>query len=132
MNSLNIMGRLASEPEVRLTANQKTFCSFRIAVDSGKDKDPYFFPCIAWNATATNIQKFFHKGNKIAISGILTSRTYEDKEGNKKAIIEILVNNFDFCDSKKTEQTEQPAEQPQTAQTPAEQTEQQGELPFEI
>lgn len=120
MNSVNLMGRLVNEPEIRLTATQKKFISFRVAVDGGKDKDgnkiTYFLPCVAWNGTAENIAKFFHKGERIGVSGIITSRDYEDQDGKKRTLIEILVNSFDFCNEKKKE----------------DQDEKIGEVPFEL
>lgn len=126
MNSVNIMGRMVIEPECKLTANQNKYCSFRIAVNAGKDRDPYFIPVMAWNKTAENIQKYFHKGDLIAISGILTSRSYEDKDNQKRTIVEVLANSFDFCNGKKSDQGQQ-AKQPQAETEPAAPS-----LPFEI
>lgn len=110
MNSVNIMGRLVADAELRKTNSNKSVCSFRIAVDAGKDKEAYFFPVTAWNGTAENIVKYFHKGSKIAISGILTSRSYENSEGKKVSVVEILANSFDFCDEKKAEQNSEPVD----------------------
>ncbi len=107
MNSVNIMGRLCADVELKSTNTGKKVCNFRIAVDAGKDKEAYFLPVVAWNGTAENIAKFFHKGSKIAISGILTSRSYENSEGKKISVVEILANGFDFCDSKNSEKAQQ-------------------------
>ena len=127
MNSVNIMGRLTKDPEIRLTSNQVQYCNFCIAVDAGKDREAYFFYCTAWKNTAVNIQKYFHKGDKIALTGNLTTRSYEDNSGQKRLITEILVNSFDFCESRhSTDQGQQQAPVVQDEQQPA------GELPFEI
>lgn len=115
MNSVNIMGRLCADVELKSTNSGKKVCNFRIAVDAGKDKDAYFLPVVAWNGTAENIAKFFHRGSKIALSGILTSRTYENNEGKKITVVEILANSFDFCDEKKaggSDQAQQDETQP--------------------
>ena len=76
MNNVNLIGRMVADPEAKLTTNGTKFSSFRIAVDSGRD-NAYFFTCIAWKGTCDNIVKYFKKGNKIGISGKLTSREYE-------------------------------------------------------
>ena len=104
MNSVCIIGRLVQDAEVKTTSSGKSVCSFRVAVDAGKDREAYFFTCVAWNGTAENIAKYFSKGDKIGISGMLTSRSYED-EGARKTVIEILVNSFDFCNGKKADQS---------------------------
>lgn len=134
MNSVNIMGRLVDDVELKDTNSGKKVCNFRIAVDAGKDKQAYFFPIVAWNGTAENIAKFFHKGSKIALSGILMQRSYIGEDEQKHNVIEILANSFDFCDSKKAEQgggissNEQPPETPVVIQTEAAAA----GLPFEV
>lgn len=116
MNNVSMIGRLTADPEIRLTSNQKKYLSFRVAIDSGKDKDgnrgAYFIPCMAWNGTAENIAKYFRKGDRIGLSGNITSRDYEDKEGNKRSIVEVVVNSFDFCTEKKKDQDEDVGEVP--------------------
>ena len=126
MNNVNIIGRIAYMPEVKQTSSGKTVCNFRIAVDAGKDKEAYFFPVVAWNATAENIAKYFKKGDKIAISGLLTSRSYVGEDEQKHNVIEILANGFDFCSSKAPEKSaaEKPEEKPEATDASA--------LPFEI
>lgn len=127
MNSVNLLGRLTRDIEIKLTTNSKKFATFCIAVNAGKDLT-YFIDCIAWEKTAENIGNFFKKGDRIAITGILTSRTYDDSEGNKKKVTEVLVNQFDYCSNKKSE--EKP-EEPK-AEESGEQPQEGGTLPFEI
>ena len=128
MNSVNVMGRLVADAELRKTNSGKSVCSVRLAVDAGKDKKAYFFSVVAWNGTAENICKYFGKGDKIAISGILTSREYEH-EGKNITVVEILANSFDFCESKKA--NAQPDEAEPAAQIADEPTQPSG-LPFEL
>lgn len=99
MNIITEIGRLTATPELKNTSTGKPVTTFTIAVDDGKDKT-YFFNCVAWNGTAENICKYFVKGNKIGISGKLTSRKYEGKNGTQTAT-EIVANTFDFIESKK-------------------------------
>ena len=126
MNNANLIGRLTKDVEVRNTESGKTVCSFCIAVDSGRENQPYFIDCVAWEARATNIQKYFHKGDKIGIAGLITTRTWENADGKKIKATEVLVTSFDFCNSKNGT-TEQPRTAPQVSEPEPE-----GELPFEV
>lgn len=138
MNSVNLIGRLTADVEVRKTNTDKSVCSFRLAVDAGKDKEAYFIPCTAWNKTAENIGKYFGKGDRIGIQGILTSRSYE-KDGKNNTVIEVLVNSFDFCNGKKADDVQPVKAEPSkvdanaeeiAARTAAQQAA--GGLPFEL
>lgn len=130
MNTVNLIGRLTKEAELRKTSSGKSVCSFCLAVDGGKDTT-YYIDCTAWNATAERISTTVHKGDKIAISGILTTRNWETQEGQKRKETEVLTLGFDYCTSKKPTESQQqdqptaPAEVP-TPEEPA------GTLPFEI
>lgn len=117
MNSVNIMGRLVADPFLRATSSGKKVCNFTIAVDSGRNNTAYFFPVVAWNGTAENIAKFFHKGSKIALSGMITQRTYQGEDEQMHNVVEILANSFDFCNDKKA--AEQQAEQGQQVEAAA-------------
>lgn len=130
MNSVCILGRLTKEIEIKRTTNGKVLTSFSVAVDSGKQGEAYFIDCVAWETTATNLQKYFHKGDKIGISGILTTRNYDDAEGKKRKVTEVLVNRFDFCNSKNTEAPGSSAATTAPAESVVE--EPNGELPFEL
>lgn len=103
MNSVNIVGRLTKDIELKQTSTQKSFATFTIAVDKpnkGDTKDAYFIDCVAWEKRAQVISQYFHKGNKIAISGELTSRSWNDDNGNYHKVTEVLVTGFDFCESR--------------------------------
>lgn len=102
MNTVNIMGRLTRDCELRATQTGKSVASFTIAVDSGygEKKTANFIPCVAWEKTAEFVNKYFAKGDMIAITGELRSRSYE-KDGQKRTVLEVLVSNVDFCGGKK-------------------------------
>lgn len=100
MNNVNLIGRITKDLEIKMTTNGTEVCSFNIAVDAGKDK-AYFIPCVAWKERAKNIAKYFHKGDKIGISGNLSQRTYEAVDGKTINVIEVMVGAFDFCNGKK-------------------------------
>lgn len=109
MNKANLIGRLTKEPELRLTANQKPYCNFTLAIDrkfkdANGQRQADFINCVAWNATAQFISKYFHKGSKIAICGSIQTRTY-DKNGQKQYITEVFAEEAEFVESTNQTQT---------------------------
>ena len=117
MNAVNITGRLGSAPEVKTTTNGKSVCSFRLAVTRPRVKDTTdWIPCTAWNQSAEYLGKYATKGNRIGVSGVLTSREYEDKDGNKRTIYEVLCDSVEILESRSTTSS---SEAPKTAQTSA-------------
>lgn len=104
MNKVCEIGRIVNDLELKTTPNGKAVTNFRIAVRSyGKDTDDYFFHCVAWESVAEFICKYFSKGRKIGIDGILTSRMYETDKKEKRQAVEIMVQNAEFCDEKRVE-----------------------------
>lgn len=103
MNSIQLIGRLTADVELKQTTSGISVCQFNLAVDRPRVKDTTdFIPCVAWRGTAEFICKYFKKGNKIALNGVLTSRKWEDNEGNKRTVYEVLAENVEFCESKQT------------------------------
>lgn len=144
MNKCELIGRLTKEPELKLTANQTQFCNFTIAVDrkykdANGNRQADFINCLAWKQTAVFIQKYFHKGNKIGICGSIQTRTYDDQNGVKKYVVEVLVEDVDFIESQNqantAPETQQPAPQIPAPQAPQAQIQPDysgAGLPFEI
>ena len=134
MNKCELIGRLTKDPELRLTSNQTAYCNFTIAVDrrfkdAQGNRQADFINCVAWKQTATFIQKYFHKGNRIGIVGSIQTRQYEDKDGAKHFVTEIIVDEAEFVESQTSPAPQNQAE-PTQASTPAEEAP--GALPFEI
>lgn len=100
MNSVNIIGRLTADVEIRTTNSGKEVASFSIAVNKpakqGEERQAEFFDCVAWGQTALFIQRYFNKGKMIAINGRLSQRRWE-KDGKKYSAVEIVVNDVSFC-----------------------------------
>ena len=141
MNKCELIGRLTKEPELKLTVNQTQFCNFTIAVDrkykdANGNRQADFINCLAWKQTAVFIQKYFHKGNKIGICGSIQTRSYDDQNGVKKFVVEVLVEDVDFIESQNQANTAPaPEPQPQPQNQPVASAEPEGtsgELPFEI
>lgn len=134
MNKVELIGRLTKDPEIRTTANQVAFCNFTLAVDRNfKDangqRQADFINCVAWRQTATFIQKYFRKGNRLAIIGSIQTRSYEDKNGQKVFVTEVIADEAEFVESQST-QASAPA--PQAPEPELQAQEEGGGLPFEI
>ena len=109
MNKVVMLGRNATEIELRYSSgDEKTAVgSFRIAVNRKKGEAD-FFNCVAFGSTAENIAKYFHKGDRILISGRLENNQYTNKEGQKVTTTRIVVEQFDFIELKPKEDPKEP------------------------
>ena len=105
MNSVNLMGRLTADVEVRQTTSGIAVCSFTIAVDSYEngERSADFIPIVAWRNTAETVGKYFRKGQMIAISGKLKLRQYTDKDGNKRTVSEVVADRIYFTGKQETQ-----------------------------
>jgi single-strand DNA-binding protein len=106
MNKAILLGRLTKDPEMRYTSTNNTaVCSFTLAVDrkfkQDGQQDADFIPVVAWQKTAEFCGKYFAKGRKVAVSGRIQTRTWDDDNGNKHYVTEIVAEEVDFADSKK-------------------------------
>lgn len=97
-----LMGRLTASPELKETPSGVPTTTFTIAVNrTYGDKDQAdFIQIVAWRQRAEFICKYFEKGSQILICGSLQTRSYEDKDGNKRNIVEVLADEVTFCGSK--------------------------------
>ena len=100
-NKVQLIGNLGNDPEIINLESGKTLAKFAIATNESyknaqgeKVTDTQWHNVIAWNKTAEIVEKYLTKGNEVAVEGKLTSRSYEDKEGVKKYITEIVVNEL--------------------------------------
>lgn len=102
LNLIAIQGRLAADPEMRQTTTGKSVASFTLACDRGRkdangNSQTDWISCTAWEKTAEFICKYFQKGSMIAVDGRLQSRQYQDKNGQNRTAIEVVVQNANFC-----------------------------------
>lgn len=108
LNSISIMGRLSSDPQLRRTASGKAVASFSVACERDfknqqtGEKEVDFIECVAWGGTAEMVEKYFHKGQMAVATGRLQLRDWTDKNGQKRRTAEILVNSVYFCGSKES------------------------------
>ena len=115
LNSVCLLGRLTKDPELKTTQSGKSVCSFSLAVDGFKKGETDFIDCVAWNASAENLAKFKKKGEQIAVTGQLKTRTYEDRNGNKRKVVEVRTESVTFVGGKSNgETTKTPYNAPQS------------------
>ena len=106
-NHITIIGRITKDISLQYSTSGTAYVRNSIAVDrKGKEKKTDFFSITAFGKTAEFLDKYFSKGSKIAISGHLQSDSYTDKEGKRKDTISIIIDEVDFCDSKKESKEE--------------------------
>ncbi|MFU0833793.1 MAG: Single-stranded DNA-binding protein [Oscillospiraceae bacterium] len=106
LNVAVLMGRFVADPELRHTPNGISVTSFTIAVDrsyvkAGTERQTDFIDVVAWRSTAEFVCKYFRKGQLIAVQGSIQTRTYTDKDGNKRKAVEIIADNVHFAEPKR-------------------------------
>lgn len=106
MNKVILIGRVTKDIERKTTNSGKSVASFTLAVNrdfknaDGK-YDADFINCVAYGQQAETISKYVNKGDKFGVEGKLNTRTYEKQDGSKAYITEVIVNGFEFLESKK-------------------------------
>ena len=101
MNNISLVGRLTADPELKQTQKGISVTSFSIAVDRPGSQDTTdFIPVVAWRQNGEFVAKYFRRGQRIGLTGKLTSRQYEDKNGNKRTAYEVVADRVEFVESK--------------------------------
>ena len=101
LNSIALMGRITRDPELKYTPSEKPVTSFTLAVDrDGKDAGVDFLDCVAWEANATLVDRFFKKGNLMIVRGRLRIKEWVGKDETKKRAPEIVVERVYFVEKK--------------------------------
>lgn len=105
LNTVTLMGRLTENPELKKTPTDISVTTFAVAVDrdyvtKGEQRQADFIDVVAWRSTADFVAKYFTKGSMIAIVGALQTRSYEDKNGNKRKAVEVVASKVSFCGDK--------------------------------
>lgn len=106
LNVAVLMGRLVADPELKQTPSGVSVTSFTLAVDrsyvkAGAERQADFITIVAWRNTAEFVCKYFRKGQLAAVQGSIQTRTYTDKEGNKRKVFEIVADNVHFAEPKR-------------------------------
>lgn len=99
LNRVVLTGRLTRDPELRYTGSGTAVCSFTVAVDrqfrnQQGNRDADFINCVIWRKSAENFANFTHKGAMVGIDGRLSTRNYENNQGQRVYVTEVTVDNF--------------------------------------
>lgn len=117
MNSVNLIGRLSRNVDVRYTQTSNTMVAqFNLAVDrafakEGEERKADFINIVAWGKTAEFVSKYFKRGLRVGVTGTLQTRSYDDKDGKRVYVTEVIAREVCFADSKK-ENTNEPFGEP--------------------
>ena len=104
MNHITLIGRLTKDPELKYTSSGTAVCSFTLAVNrrftsQNGEKEADFIPVVVWNKAAENCAKYLSKGRQTAVEGRLQIRSYDDKDGQRKRVTEVVAENVEFLGS---------------------------------
>ena len=106
MNKVVLIGRLTRDPELRYTSGNNTaVCNFTIAVDRGftgqsGEREADFINIVVWNKQAENVKNYLAKGSQVAVEGRIQVRNYDDNNGQKRYVTEVIANSVEFMGSK--------------------------------
>lgn len=91
---------MTRDPELRKTSGEWSVCTFSIAVNRPHDREKTdFFTVVTWRALAENCARYLSKGRRVAVSGHLENRSYDDKNGVKRWVTEIIADEVEFLSS---------------------------------
>lgn len=105
MNLIVLKGRLTREPEIKTTQTGTKVTSFNIAVQRNfknqqGEYEADFFNCSAFGSTSELLEKYFHKGQEILLTGRIQNRSWDDENGQKRYATDIVADRVEFCGSK--------------------------------
>ena len=118
MNKACLIGRLTRDPELRYTSSNKAVASFTLAVNrqftnQSGEREADFIPVVVWGKQAENVNKYIKQGDQLAVEGRIQTRTFDDQNGQKRYVTEVIAESVQFLEKKK-EQTQQEPFQNQT------------------
>ena len=105
MNKVFLIGRLTRDPELRYTGNNTAVASFALAVQRNfanqqGEREADFFNITVWRKQAENVKNYLTQGSQVAIEGRLQTRTYDDANGQKRYVTEVVADNVEFIGSR--------------------------------
>lgn len=113
MNKVVLMGRLTKDPDIRYTREAAAVARYTLAVDrryqDGEQKAD-FISCVAFGKSGEFAEKYLHKGMKIMVSGRIQTGSYTNRDGQKVYTTDIVVEEQEFAESKKTQEADREQE----------------------
>ena len=103
MNKVFLIGRLSRDPELRHTTNGTAVCQINVAISrpvaQGREPETDFINVTVWNKPAENVARYLSKGRQVAIEGRIQTRSYDNNEGRRTYVTEVIANNVEFLGS---------------------------------
>ena len=101
MNKVILIGRLTRDPELRYTGNNTPVATFSLAVNrsftnQNGEREADFINCVVWRKLAETVKNYLSQGSQVAVEGRIQTRTYDDQNGQRRYITEVIVENIDF------------------------------------
>ena len=108
MNKAILMGRLTRDPEVRYSQNNLPVCNYTLAINrrftrQEEERQADFIPIVTFGKTAEFCEKYFRKGQQVAVVGRIQTRTWDDNDGKKRYFTEVIAEECFFADSKRAD-----------------------------
>ena len=105
MNKVILIGRLTRDPELRYTSSNIPVATFSLAVDrtftgQNGERETDFINIVVWRKQAENCKNYLNQGSQVAIDGRIQTRNYEDQNGQKRYVTEVVADNVQFLDTK--------------------------------
>ena len=110
MNNVQLIGRIVNDLELKTVGQGSTLLNFSVAYNEkwGNKEESYFFDIVSWGKQAETIASYFKKGQRIGLSGKLKQERFQDKEGNNRSKVVVVLRDFTFIESKNTSGTSGP------------------------
>ena len=103
MNKVFLIGRLSRDPELRHTTSGMAVCQINVAISrrvgQGKEPETDFINVVVWDKQAENVSKYLAKGRQVAVEGRIQTRSYDNNEGKKTYVTEVVASNVEFLGS---------------------------------
>lgn len=105
LNRVVLVGRMTRDPELRRTANGTPVASFTLAMNrnfssQNGERQADFIPCVVWNKAAENTAKYCSKGSLVGVDGRLQSRSYQNQDGRRVSVIEVICDSVQFLETR--------------------------------
>lgn len=108
LNRVALVGRLTRDPELRRTGSGKAVTSFNLAVErnfKSDDQEADFINCVCWGKIAENTERYCSKGSMVSIDGRIQTRNYDNSQGQKVYVTEVIADSVQFINTRKENQT---------------------------
>ena len=122
MNRVILVGRLTKDPELRYTQSGKGVASFTVAVNrpfkTNGEQEADFINGVVWGKPAENLANYMKKGSQIGVDGRIQTRSYDNNEGKRVYVTEVVADSVSFLDSKGQSQNNKPQQKQQSKDNP--------------